>query len=431
MHFLLSTMSVVYVLNTPIRDDGDDAIVEQIRRRNKWENDDYVCRGMCDSLFDIYQNVESRKDINGISWRPNIWLGMYQVRSSFHLHIKESLRVQDSDKPKSNNFTSPSVVNMLEHNNSIMYNDNKDKHKNRGAKIDHNKKSKVTCWKCGKPRHLKKDCKGRKDGNKANEDHTPLCPNLEDLMPLEDLRRYSQAEDQMPITEGLMLSNEEHLFFPGIRPYASFLEGRMVPAHIDDKAYLCLHFTRDHEGTKINTSKHFKTLSLDESRSPEFDLFSDQDENFEEEVAETMTETMEQYMSKTRVDYGSGVSRPKIKDKYSFELKDQFLKELRDNTFSGSDHEDANEHIEKVLEIVNLFYIPNITQDQVMFRDFPMSLTGAASCWLRNKPSGLLTTWEDLKTKVLSKYCPLARTAKKMEEINNFQQEQDETLYQT
>ncbi|GJR59469.1 hypothetical protein Tco_1501631 [Tanacetum coccineum] len=29
----------------------------------------------------------------------------------------------------------------------------------------------------------------------------------------------------------------------------------------------------------------------------------------------------------------------------------QFLKELRDNTFSGSVHEDANEHIEKVLEI--------------------------------------------------------------------------------
>ncbi|GKC94129.1 homeodomain-like protein [Tanacetum coccineum] len=77
-----------------------------------------------------------------------------------------------------------------------------------------------------------------------------------------------------------------------------------------------------------------------------------------------MAETMEQYMSKTRADYGSGVARPKIEDKDSFELKGQFLKELRDNTFSGSDHEDANEHIEKVLEIVDLFHIPNITIDQ-------------------------------------------------------------------
>ncbi|GJS01772.1 uncharacterized mitochondrial protein-like protein [Tanacetum coccineum] len=77
-----------------------------------------------------------------------------------------------------------------------------------------------------------------------------------------------------------------------------------------------------------------------------------------------------------------------------------------------------------------IFHILNITIDQVMLRAFPMSLTGAASRWLRNKPSGLITTWEDLKTKFLSKYCPPARTAKKMEEINNFQQEPDENLYQ-
>ncbi|GJZ94233.1 hypothetical protein Tco_0666436 [Tanacetum coccineum] len=36
--------------------------------------------------------------------------------------------------------------------------------------------------------------------------------------------------------------------------------------------------------------------------------------------------------------------------------------ELRENTFSGSDNEDANEHIEKVLEIVDLFHVPNITE---------------------------------------------------------------------
>ncbi|GJU62637.1 hypothetical protein Tco_1244472 [Tanacetum coccineum] len=58
---------------------------------------------------------------------------------------------------------------------------------------------------------------------------------------------------------------------------------------------------------------------------------------------------------------------------------DSINRKLKNNTFSGSDHEDANEHIEKVLEIINLFHIPNITIDQVMLRAFPMSLTGAAS----------------------------------------------------
>nr|GEX37397.1 hypothetical protein [Tanacetum cinerariifolium] len=87
---------------------------------------------------------------------------------------------------------------------------------------------------------------------------------------------------------------------------------------------------------------------------------------------------MEQYMSKTRADYGSGIARPNIEDNDSFELKGQFRKELRDNTFSGLDHKDANEHTEKVFEIVDLFHIPNITIDQVMLRAFPMSLNGAA-----------------------------------------------------
>ncbi|GKB60973.1 hypothetical protein Tco_0917159 [Tanacetum coccineum] len=135
-------------------------------------------------------------------------------------------------------------------------------------------------------------------------------------------------------------------------------------------------------------------------------------------------------MRKTRADYGSGVVRPKIEDKDNFELKCQFIKELRTNTFIGSNHEDANEHIEKVLEIVDQLYIHYITIDQVMLRAFPMSLTGAASRWLRNKPTGSITTWEDLKTKFLRKYCLPARTTKKIEEINNFQQEPDENLYQ-
>ncbi|GKA26505.1 retrovirus-related pol polyprotein from transposon TNT 1-94 [Tanacetum coccineum] len=117
---------------------------------------------------------------------------------------------------------------------------------------------------------------------------------------------------------------------------------------------------------------------------------------------------------------------------HNFDIKEQSEEEeLCDNTFSGSEHKDENEHIEKVLEIVDLFHIPKVTQDQIMLRAFHVSLTGAASRWLRNQPSGSITTWEVLKTKFLNKYCPPARTAKKIEEINNFQQELDESLFHT
>ncbi|GJU34969.1 hypothetical protein Tco_1183323 [Tanacetum coccineum] len=87
----------------------------------------------------------------------------------------------------------------------------------------------------------------------------------------------------------------------------------------------------------------YETPGLVESSSPELDLFSDK------ETTGIMMETMDQYMSKTRRNYGSGVVRPKINDKTHFKLKVQYLKELRENTFSGSEHEDTNEHIKKVL----------------------------------------------------------------------------------
>ncbi|GJS75840.1 zinc finger, CCHC-type containing protein [Tanacetum coccineum] len=57
--------------------------------------------------------------------------------------------IQDSDKPKSNNVAGPLAVNMVEHNNSIRYNDNKGKRKHQDTKVDPNKKSKdddVAWW---------------------------------------------------------------------------------------------------------------------------------------------------------------------------------------------------------------------------------------------------------------------------------------------
>ncbi|GKC79579.1 hypothetical protein Tco_1130353, partial [Tanacetum coccineum] len=126
--------------------------------------------------------------------------------------------------------------------------------------------------------------------------------------------------------------------------------------------------------------KLFETPSLVESNSPEFDqLFEIEEHIEEEEVTEIMVEIMEQYISKTHREYGSGIAKPKIDANAQFELKGQFLKELCDNTFSGSKHEDANEYIKKVLEIVDLFHIQNVTQHQVMLCAFLVSLTGASS----------------------------------------------------
>ncbi|CAM8956995.1 unnamed protein product [Rhodiola kirilowii] len=68
MHFLLTNLKVVYVLSTPWHEVGDDGRMEAFRRQSKSENDDYITRGyilngMSDALFDIYQYIESTKEL--------------------------------------------------------------------------------------------------------------------------------------------------------------------------------------------------------------------------------------------------------------------------------------------------------------------------------------------------------------------------------
>ncbi|GKD56550.1 hypothetical protein Tco_1289937 [Tanacetum coccineum] len=168
-----------------------------------------------------------------------------------------------------------------------------------------------------------------------------------------------------PFTKLMQLTKHyEHALGIGLRRASSLIERRVkspskpVPVSQAEKSLQPLEF---------RVGKLVRTCSLVYLSSSELNLFSDQKDQYKEEVAEEMGEpTMEEYMTKNREDYGSCITRPKIDEKAHFELKGQFLKELHDNTFSGADNEDANEHIEKVLDIVDLFHILEVTQDQIM-----------------------------------------------------------------
>ncbi|GJT79336.1 homeodomain-like protein [Tanacetum coccineum] len=81
------------------------------------------------------------------------------------------------------------------------------------------------------------------------------------------------------------------------------------------------------------------------------------------------TLTMEQYLAFDRIDTSRGVRKPKIERNVDFEIKGQFLRELKDNTFSGDENEDAYKHVGKIIEIVGLFNIPDVSKDAVMLRE--------------------------------------------------------------
>ncbi|GJW24656.1 hypothetical protein Tco_0038467 [Tanacetum coccineum] len=132
MHFLLSNMSVVYVLTTLMPEDGgDNPTVDQDTLEAKYMVEDASSKKFLVSNFTKYKMTDSRPVLEQYN---ELLGGIYLVELDSHLRIEESFRAQDNDKPKGNNVDGPSVINM----------------------------------KCGKPGHLKKDCKADNVGNKAN-----------------------------------------------------------------------------------------------------------------------------------------------------------------------------------------------------------------------------------------------------------------------
>ncbi|GJU44567.1 retrovirus-related pol polyprotein from transposon TNT 1-94 [Tanacetum coccineum] len=95
----------------------------------------------------------------------------------------------------------------------------------------------------------------------------------------------------------------------------------------------------------------------------------------------------------------------------------------------GTDDEDAHEHVQRVLEIANLFHFPGVTHDAVMLRVFPITLKGPALRWINRLSAGLVTRWDLIEKAFIRQYCPPFKTTKKLEIICNFKQEMDETLY--
>ncbi|GJZ89995.1 hypothetical protein Tco_0661922 [Tanacetum coccineum] len=112
------------------------------------------------------------------------------------------------------------------------------------------------------------------------------------------------------------------------------------------------------------------------------------------------TLTMEQYLALSRENQAPGVVKPEIGGNVNLEIKSQFMRELREDTFSRIKDEDAHDHIDRILSIVGLFNILGVTKDADL-----------------------------LKKAFIQRYCPPSMTAKQLEDIHNFKQKGDESLY--
>ncbi|GJZ97317.1 hypothetical protein Tco_0669770 [Tanacetum coccineum] len=121
--------------------------------------------------------------------------------------------------------------------------------------------------------------------------------------------------------------------------------------------------------------------------------------------------TMEEFTTNNKANYYSGIASIMVNRKRAYELKDKFLDNLRDNAFSRTDGEDALEHIEYFLKIVDPINLPNVNYERLRHYVFPISLVGNASKWF-DEFKVSITCLVDLTEKKFGKYYPPSRTGR-------------------
>ncbi|GKA23522.1 hypothetical protein Tco_0709555 [Tanacetum coccineum] len=118
--------------------------------------------------------------------------------------------------------------------------------------------------------------------------------------------------------------------------------------------------------------------------------------------------SMETFAPNDKADYYSEITSITVNRKNAYELKENFLDDLHNNAFSGTNRKDAVEHIEYYLKIIDTIKLPNVDHDKLRILVFPISLARGVRIWFdRTKES--ITCWVDLTAKVFGKYYPPSR----------------------
>ena len=99
--------------------------------------------------------------------------------------------------------------------------------------------------------------------------------------------------------------------------------------------------------------------------------------------------------------------------------------------FHGLPTEDPNLYIAYFLEICDMFRVNDVLHDVIRLRLFPFSLKDRAREWLNSLPAGSISDWATLAQKFLAKYFFPAKTVKLRNDITNFMQYDQESMYET
>nr|GEV27929.1 reverse transcriptase domain-containing protein [Tanacetum cinerariifolium] len=115
----------------------------------------------------------------------------------------------------------------------------------------------------------------------------------------------------------------------------------------------------------------------------------------------------------------------------NFGLKNDMIQQVQNSCqFQGLPGDDANKHLVKFLHVTQSIKVNGVTDDALRLYYFPYFLTHHAITWFDRLPRNSINTFEQMAKSFLRKYFPPSMVTKLRNEITNFRQRPDESLFE-
>nr|GEV10601.1 hypothetical protein [Tanacetum cinerariifolium] len=140
--------------------------------------------------------------------------------------------------------------------------------------------------------------------------------------------------------------------------------------------------------------------------------------------------TMEELCQPTMNERGGPIDPVNIQAT-DFGLKNHMIQQVQNSCqFHGLPGDDANKHLEKFLTVTHSMNQNEVTDDALHLYLFPYYLTHHATAWFDRLPKNSIHTFREMALKFLSKYFPPSMVRKLRNDISNFRQLPDESLFE-
>nr|GEW16377.1 reverse transcriptase domain-containing protein [Tanacetum cinerariifolium] len=140
-------------------------------------------------------------------------------------------------------------------------------------------------------------------------------------------------------------------------------------------------------------------------------------------------QTIEELCQPTLNGRGGPIALIEIQAK-NFGLKNDMIQQVQNSCqFHGLPGDDANKHLDKFLHVTQRIKVNGVIDDALRLFIFPHSLTHHATAWFDHLPRNSKTTFELMAKMFLGKYFSPSMVTKLRNEITNFHQRPDESLF--